>query len=76
VNDAVTVRQAFRFAVDPTPLVEGELFRHAGAARFGWRRGGRRARRRPTTRYSSSPGISVEGRTVAGSEIGLRRQLS
>jgi len=33
---AVTVRQAYRFALDPSPAQERALWSHAGAARFAW----------------------------------------
>src|SRR5882672_3165781 len=33
---AVMIRQAYRFALDPTPAQERALRSHAGAARFAW----------------------------------------
>jgi putative transposase len=33
---AVKVRQAYRFALDPSPAQERALRSHAGAARFAW----------------------------------------
>jgi transposase len=35
-RDAVKVRQAYRFALDPTPAQERMLRSHAGASRFAW----------------------------------------
>ena len=32
----MTVRQAYRFALDPSPAQERALRSHAGAARFAW----------------------------------------
>lgn len=32
----LTREVAFRFALDPTPKLEAELWRHAGAARYAW----------------------------------------
>lgn len=36
LNHAVTVYQAYRFGLDPTPRQERDLARHAGAARFAY----------------------------------------
>ena len=36
---AVSVCQAYRFALEPTPAQERALRSHAGAARFAWNRG-------------------------------------
>ena len=33
---AVKVRQAYRFALEPSPAQERALRSHAGAARFAW----------------------------------------
>jgi hypothetical protein len=36
VSETVIVYQAYRFGLDPTPAVERDLARHAGAARFAF----------------------------------------
>jgi len=36
VNTTMMVNQAYRFALDPTPVQERDLARHAGAARFAF----------------------------------------
>ncbi|HMH93327.1 MAG TPA: IS607 family element RNA-guided endonuclease TnpB [Streptosporangiaceae bacterium] len=43
---AVMVRQAYRFALDPSPAQERALRSHAGAARFAWNWGLARCRER------------------------------
>jgi putative transposase len=43
---AVKVRQAYRFALDPTPAQERMLRSHAGAARFAWNWGLARCKER------------------------------
>lgn len=44
----VTVKQAYRFALDPTPAQERMLRSHAGAARFAWNWGLARCKERYT----------------------------
>jgi putative transposase len=42
----VRVRQAYRFALDPSPAQERALRSHAGAARFAWNWGLARCKER------------------------------
>jgi IS605 OrfB family transposase len=53
------VRQAYRFALDPTPAQERLLCSHAGAARFAWNWGLARCRER----------YAVEGRWYSGVDL-------
>jgi putative transposase len=56
---AVMARQAYRFALDPTPAQERLLCSHAGAARFAWNWGLARCRER----------YAVEGRWYSGVDL-------
>jgi putative transposase len=55
----VNVRQAYRFALDPSPAQERALRSHAGAARFAWNWGLARCKQR----------YKAEGKWYSGAEL-------
>jgi putative transposase len=61
-SGGMAVRQAYRFALDPTPAQERALRSHAGAARFAWNWGLARCKKR----------YEAEGRWLLGDRVTRR----
>jgi putative transposase len=69
---AVAVKQAYRFALDPSPAQERMLVSHAGAARFAWNWGLARCRDRHD---AEGKWYSGAARAISDQGFGIARRM-